>query len=117
MNTKRIANIVVLALLAAGVSGWAIAQAKEEPPDRAVVPLSNPAKPAKVEVSVIRGSVTVKAYEGKEIIVEARVREKALAGIGSLYALASGYAVAPPATPACRRRSSSRCTDGRSGHR
>lgn len=100
MNMKRIANIVVLALLAAGTSGWAIAQAKEEPPDRAVVPLSNPAKPAKVEVSVIRGSVTVKAYDGKEIVVEARTREKALAGIGNLYGLASALAVAPPATPA-----------------
>jgi DUF4097 and DUF4098 domain-containing protein YvlB len=100
MNTRRIANIVVLALLAAGTSGWAIAQAKEEPPDRAVVPLSNPAKPAKVEVSVIRGSVTVKAYDGKEIVVEARTREKALAGVGNYYGLAAGYAVAPPATPA-----------------
>jgi hypothetical protein len=100
MTKKRIARIVVLALLAAGTSGWALAQAKEEPPDRAVVPLSNPAKAAKVEVSVIRGSVTVKAYDGKDVIVEARVREKALAGVRDLYALASGYAVPPPATPA-----------------
>jgi hypothetical protein len=79
MNKKRTANITVLALLAAGTCGWAIAQAAKEPaPERAVVPLSNPAKPAKVEVSVMRGSITVKAYDGKEVIVEARVREKAL---------------------------------------
>ena len=77
---KRIANIVVLALLVAGTCGWAVAQAKEETPDRAVVPLSNPAKPAKIEVTVMRGSITVKGYQGKEIIVEARVREKALPG-------------------------------------
>jgi len=47
-------------------------------PDRAVVPLSNPAKPAMIEVGLVRGSITVKGYEGKEIIVEARIREKAI---------------------------------------
>jgi hypothetical protein len=96
---KRIANIVVLAILVAGTCGWALAQTKEEPPDRAIVPLSNPAKPAKIEVSVIRGSITVKGYEGKEVIVEARVREKALSNYYSQYST-SGYAVvAPPAQP------------------
>ena len=96
---KRIVNIAILALLLAGTCGWAVAQAKEETPDRAVVPLSNPAKPAKIEVSVIRGSITVKGYEGKEIIVEARVREKALANWGGLYSTGA-YAVAPPAQAA-----------------
>ncbi len=96
---KRIANIVVLAVLFAGTCGWALAQAKEEPPDRAVVPLSNPAKPAKIEVSVIRGSITVKGYEGKEVIVEARVREKALSGYGGLYATGQYAALAPPVRP------------------
>ena len=94
---KRIVNIAILALLAAGTCGWAVAQtAKEETPDRAVVPLSNPAKPAKIEVTVMRGSITVKGYQGKEIIVEARVREKALAGFGGLYSTGA-YAMAPPA--------------------
>jgi hypothetical protein len=95
---KRISNIVVLALLVAGTCGWAVAQSKDDTPDRAVVPLSNPAKPAKIEVTVMRGSITVKGYQGKEIIVEARVREKALAGVGGFYS--SGYAVAPPALAA-----------------
>ena len=92
---KRIVNIAILALLAAGTCGWAVAQAvKEETPDRAVVPLSNPAKPAKIEVTVMRGSITVKGYQGKEIIVEARVREKALSNWGGF---STGYAMAPPA--------------------
>ena len=95
---KRIGNIVVLALLVAGTCGWAVAQSKEEPADRAVVPLSNPAKPAKIEVTVMRGSITVKGYQGKDIIVEARVREKALAGFGGLFS--TGTAVAPPALAA-----------------
>jgi hypothetical protein len=94
---KRIANIVVLALLVAGTCGWVIAQAAKEPaPERAVVPLSNPAKPAKVEVTVMRGSITVKAYEGKEVIVEARVREKALADVNMYYS--DRYAPVPPPT-------------------
>jgi hypothetical protein len=95
---KRIANIVVLAALVAGTSGWALAQSKEEPPDRAVVPLSNPAKPAKIEVSVMRGSITVKAYQGKEVVVEARVREKSLAELYAPYPDLA-YAVAGPPVP------------------
>jgi DUF4097 and DUF4098 domain-containing protein YvlB len=96
---KRIANMVVLAVLVAGTCGWALAQAKEEPPDRAIVPLSNPAKPAKIEVSVIRGSITVKGYEGKEVIVEARVREKALSNFTGYYPAGQYAVVAPPAKP------------------
>jgi len=101
---KRIANIVVLALLVAGTWGGVIAQTKEEPPDRAVVPLTDPSKPAKIEVSIMRGSITVKGYQGKEIIVEARVREKALSGYLSGQYATQAYAgtgpwvtVAPPA--------------------
>jgi hypothetical protein len=106
---KRIASITVLALLVAGTCGWVIAQAaKEQAPERAVVPLSNPAKPAKVEVAVMRGSITVKAYEGKEIIVEARVREKALDVENMSFYYRDRYAPAaiaktpnpPPAPPA-----------------
>jgi DUF4097 and DUF4098 domain-containing protein YvlB len=96
---KRIANIVVLAVLVAGTCVWAMSQTKEEPPDRAVVPLSSPSKPAKIEVSVIRGSITVKGYEGKEVIVEARVREKALSNYGGLYTTGNYAVVAPPAKP------------------
>lgn len=101
MNTKkRIGSILVLALLAAGTCGWALAQAKEETPDRAVVPLSNPAKPAKIEVSVTRGSITVKGYDGKEVVVEARVREKALSGLVEFYSRSGRYALALPTPPA-----------------
>ncbi|HSA94633.1 MAG TPA: hypothetical protein VLJ16_01185, partial [Acidobacteriota bacterium] len=97
---KKVGRIAVLALLAAATCAWAVAQAKEEPPDRAVVPLSSPGKPAKIEVSVMRGSITVKAYEGKDIIVEARTREKALSGyLAGIYGTGP-YAVIPPVPPA-----------------
>jgi len=109
----RIANIAVLALLVAGTCGWAVAQEKETAPDRAVVPLSDPAKPAKIEVTVMRGSITVKGYSGKEIIVEARVREKALSqwtpygadayySRGNIGRLTVPSPAAPPAPPAPR---------------
>jgi hypothetical protein len=98
--TKTIANVTVLALLAAGTCGWAVAQAKTEPaPDRAVVPLSNPAAPAKIEVTVMRGSITIKGTPGKEVIVEARVREKALSEWGNFSSTGSPWAVLAPPAP------------------
>lgn len=75
---KKIRSIAVLGALLLGTCSWALAQVAEAPADRAVIPLSNPSAPAKLKVSVMRGSITVKAYDGKDIIVEARAREKAL---------------------------------------
>ena len=40
--------------------------------DRSVVTLSDPSKPATIEIDLLHGEVIVKGYEGKEIIVEAR---------------------------------------------
>ena len=42
--------------------------------DRIPVTLSDPTRPALVKVSMVNGSITVKAHEGKEVIVEARPR-------------------------------------------
>jgi len=87
---KTIGQLLILALL---VSGGPLAFAQQAArtektpppervaqtqPDRVVVPLSNPAKPAKIEASLMRGSITVKGYDGKDVVVEARVRERAL---------------------------------------
>jgi len=38
-------------------------------PDRVTVPLSNPSQPARLKVSLINGSISVKSYGGNEIIV------------------------------------------------
>jgi hypothetical protein len=89
---KTIGHLIIVAMLfAAGAPAFAQqaqtapkpAEKTPEPervgqPDRAVVPLSNPAKPAKVEASVMRGSITVKGYDGRDVIAEARIREKAV---------------------------------------
>lgn len=44
--------------------------------DRIPVTLSDPSRPARVKVSLVNGGITVKAYEGKEVVVEARVRNR-----------------------------------------
>jgi len=93
----NIRNIAVLGALLLGTCGWALAQAADTPVDRAVVPLSKPGAAARIEVQVMRGSITVKAYQGSEVIVEARTREKALSefyGQGRYAAAGVAYALA-----------------------
>jgi hypothetical protein len=65
---------VATLLLGAG-AGSAVAQAQAGG-DRIPVTLSDPSRPAHVKVSMVNGGITVKAYEGKEIVVEARVRNR-----------------------------------------
>jgi hypothetical protein len=43
-----------------------------------VVSFSNPAKPGTVEVDISEGSITVRGYEGKDVIIDARWRERVL---------------------------------------
>jgi DUF4097 and DUF4098 domain-containing protein YvlB len=57
---------------------WIMAFSQENPTDKVTVPFSNPSKPGRVEANVHNGSIIVKGYEGKEVIVEARTREKKL---------------------------------------
>lgn len=49
---------------------------QEQPVDRVTVPFSNPSKPGKLDVNVQNGGITIKGYNGKEVIIEARVRER-----------------------------------------
>lgn len=44
--------------------------ASESDADRVVVPLADPNRPAMVKAHLLNGSITVKGYEGKEVIVE-----------------------------------------------
>ncbi len=62
--------------LGAGAEG-ALAQGQTQAGgDRIPVTLSDPSRPARVKVSLVNGGVTVKAYDGKEVVVEARVRNR-----------------------------------------
>jgi len=55
--------------------------AQDAKTDRAVVPLTDPAKPALIKADVLMGSITVKGSDGKEVIVEAKVRERSLTDV------------------------------------
>jgi DUF4097 and DUF4098 domain-containing protein YvlB len=65
-------SIILIALLSAGLS-FAATTAN---PDRVTVPLSDPARPAFIKAHLLNGGITVKGYEGKEVVVEARVRSQ-----------------------------------------
>ena len=65
---------------AAALAGMAVVLAPrtqaQNTPDRISVNLSDPARPAFVKASMVNGGITVKAYDGKEVIVEARTRNE-----------------------------------------
>src|SRR5438552_18536221 len=78
-QTQRFPTLVVAAFISsvALVAVPARAQAQESSgPDRVVVTLSDPSRPALVKASLIAGGITVKAYDGKDVIVEARARNR-----------------------------------------
>lgn len=64
--------ILIVFLFLAGT----LAFTQEGKTDRATVPFSDPSKPGFIEASVYNGSVIIRGYEGKEVIIEAKLREK-----------------------------------------
>ncbi len=60
------------------IGAAALGLAQDAKVDRAVVPLTTPGKPALIKAGVLTGGITVKGYEGKDVIVEARIREEKL---------------------------------------
>jgi hypothetical protein len=69
----RLAGILIL-FWAVGMAG----SAQQSQTDHAVVSFTNPAKPGTVEVDIREGSITVRGYEGKDVIIDARWRERVL---------------------------------------
>lgn len=72
MNTQKKLFLYVMVLIIAGTFLYAQGKSK----DRATVPFSDSGKPGLVKVSTMRGAITVTGYNGKEVIVDAVVREK-----------------------------------------
>jgi hypothetical protein len=54
-----------IALAAVCGIGWA-----QDTPDRLTVPFSDPARPRTVKVSLLNGSVQVRGYDGKDVVIE-----------------------------------------------
>ncbi len=57
-----------------GAALLAVAQGQDLPTDRVSVPLRDPARPGTVKINLMTGGIVVKGYDGKEVVVEARVR-------------------------------------------
>jgi hypothetical protein len=67
-------SLMLGVMIAGPLTAAAWGQATLEP-QRVVVPLSDASRPPEVHVSLVNGGVTVEAYPGKEVIVEARGRQ------------------------------------------
>jgi len=88
-------------LLLAGLAAAAAVDPIEAVNDKVTVPLSKPGQPARIETSILFGSIKVVGYDGKDIIVEAKPREKSLTPNSFLSGLKpSTDVLAPPAPPA-----------------
>ncbi len=72
MKKYRHTAILIVFLFLAGT----LAFTQEGKTDRTTVPFSDPSKPGFIEVSVYNGSLIVRGYEGKEVIIEATIRER-----------------------------------------
>lgn len=70
MFSSLVKHFVILAVVLIGTVGWAEAAAG----DRVAYTLGDPSRPATVKAHLLNGSITVKGYEGKEVIVEAHAR-------------------------------------------
>ncbi len=55
-----------------GLAGSIFSQ--EPPADRLTVAFSDPSRPGTLKASLMNGGMTIKAYEGKEVLIEARIR-------------------------------------------
>ncbi len=73
--------VAVLAIAAPFVFGQQRnARSAADTGDRVTVNLSDPSRPASLKASLLNGSIFVKGYDGKEILVEAHVRSGSMRG-------------------------------------
>jgi DUF4097 and DUF4098 domain-containing protein YvlB len=70
MTRLRIHFAVIVTLM----FGARLLTAQAGDSNRVTVPLTDPSRPAQVRAHLVSGSITVKAYEGKDVIVEAKTR-------------------------------------------
>lgn len=89
-------RVAVVALVLAG--SWSYA-AESSGSDRVAVKLTDPSRPAMLRAHLLTGSITVKGYDGSEVIVEARARghedsdEEAPKGLKRIPQTSSGLSV------------------------
>ena len=80
MNARRVQSIVIVGLSLAACTVAARAttaqgsipvERQQEPIDRVTVPLSDPSRPVSIEISLVRGSITVRGTNRKDVLVVA----------------------------------------------
>ncbi len=99
---KTILRLSILIL--AGFAIVAAAAMTDDPAqaltDKVTVPLSKPGQPARIEVDMFFGSIKVTGYEGKDVMIEAKPREKSLTegeSVGNYFGRV--LRIPSPATP------------------
>ena len=78
-QTQPFSSLVVAVPILCAVLGAAPARGQAQGPsgaDHVSVALSDPARPALVKASLVSGGITVKANDGKEVVVDARARNR-----------------------------------------
>lgn len=65
-------SLAAAVLIIMAGSGWAFEPAAA---DRVTAAFSDPSRPGLLKVNLIQGSITVKAYDGKEVVIESTPRE------------------------------------------
>src|SRR6267143_6041421 len=82
-QTRRFSSILSAGLALGAIAAVALGPGAEKAlaqgqagGDRIPVTLSDPSRPPRVKVSMVNGGITVKGYDGKEVVVEARVRNR-----------------------------------------
>lgn len=64
-------NRIGMLVLVASASGAAAAVALAQDDERVVVPLSDPARPARLEIALFSGDIHVEGYDGNEVVIVA----------------------------------------------
>ena len=72
MTLRNRGTQFILAVIFIVAAPWLVAESPGT--NHIAVPLADPSRPARVEAHLVNGSITVKAYDGKEVIVDAKVR-------------------------------------------
>jgi DUF4097 and DUF4098 domain-containing protein YvlB len=72
---RKTMNRTILAAVAVGVMLAAAPLLHAQEADRTTVSFSDPAKAGWVKAHTINGGITIKGYEGKEVVVEAKLRD------------------------------------------
>src|SRR5260370_33471715 len=74
MNPLRLHTLFISAVVVILMFGAQLLPAPTPESNRVTVPLTDPSRPAQVRAHLLHGSITVKSYEGKDALVEAKAR-------------------------------------------